>query len=241
MVLGPMGMLRGDKIRLVIRRDGVRGGLRTAVMRARSYIALSEDHVWYALDLAGERPKPRLAPELTLQCLQDPDMQLLGQLPSVVPLEAGARIDAGNDLWLVLEDDRLLFSCWVFRGQTPVIAASGGQLSLSADTVCLEDSVAAPAARGRGIAPATWAAIADTLAGEGKRWIITKIGVDNRSSRRAVEKVGFEPVALMHFRRMGPRSRTSIEPLDGPHASFFVERIGGGLRGGRRDATDLPG
>jgi hypothetical protein len=40
---------------------------------------------------------------------------------------------------------------------------------------------------------------------------------------------------------MGPRSRTSIEPLDGPHASFFVERIGGGLRGGRRDATDLPG
>jgi GNAT superfamily N-acetyltransferase len=218
-----------DRVRLVVRRDGTRGAMRTVVKRTWSYVALSEDHFWFVLDPGAERPKPRLAPELTIECPGKADLRLLKQLTRVDPREAGARIDAGNDLWLVLEGDRLLFSAWIFRGQTPAIAAPGGQLPLPSDTVCLEDSEAAPAARGRGIAPAAWAAMADALAAEGKRWIVTKITVDNTSSQRAVEKAGFEAVALMHFRRTGLHSRTWLEPLDDRRSSLFVERLGPGL------------
>jgi GNAT superfamily N-acetyltransferase len=227
-----------DRVRLMLRSEGIRGTLRGVAKSARGRVAFSEDHLWFALDPAAERPRPRLASELTLMRPGSSDLRLLEQLRTVVSSEAGARIDAGNDLWLVLEGDRLLFSTWVFRGQTPSIAASGGQLRLPSDTVCLEDSEAAPAARGRGIAPAAWAAITDAVAVEGRRWIITKVTVENVSSRRAVEKAGFEAVALMHFRRRGPRSRTWIEPLDDSRASAFVECIGPGLRAGCGSATD---
>ncbi len=141
------------------------------------------------------------------------------------PSEARERLRDANDLWLVLEHDRALFSCWIFRDGTPVIAAPGGQLPLPAGTVCLEDSVAAAAARGRGIAPAAWSAIADTLAEEGQEHMITKVAVDNAPSRRAVEKAGFDAVALMHFRRIGPRSRTRVELLDANRGSFITESL----------------
>lgn len=213
----------------MLRRDGARGALRRVAKRAGSYIVLSEDHVWFVLDAGAERPKPRLAPELTLMRPGSSDLPLLKQLTTVHPREARARIDAGNDLWLVLEGDRLLLNMWIFRGQTPAIAAPCGQLPLPSDTVCLEDVEAIPAARGKGIAPAAYAAIADAVSAEGKRWIVSKTTVDNASAQRATEKAGFEAVALMHFRRIGPRSRTWLEPFDGPRASFFAERVGPGL------------
>jgi L-amino acid N-acyltransferase YncA len=224
------------RTRQAIRRHGVRGALRRVGERAGSHVKLSESHLWYELDPAGTRPKPRLASELTLRRALEPDLQLLDQLLTIPAVEARARVDAGNDLWLVLAGDRPLFSCWIFRGQTPTIAVPGGQLALPADTVCLEDSVTVAAARGRGVAPAAWAAIADALAAEGKRQVITKVSVDNGPSRRAVEKAGFEAVALMHFRRMGPRSRTWVEVLDDARGSFFAERLGAAPPGGRGDA-----
>jgi RimJ/RimL family protein N-acetyltransferase len=89
--------------------------------------------------------------------------------------------------------------------------------------VCLEDSVTSAAARGRGIAPAAWGAIADTLALEGQRKMITKVTVENTASRRAVTKSGFEEIALMHFRRRGPIHRTSIQVLDVNRGAFFAQ------------------
>ena len=41
-----------------------------------------------------------------------------------------------------------------------MLAAPGGRLRLPADTVVLEDSVTSAAARGRGIAPRAWNALA---------------------------------------------------------------------------------
>ena len=108
---------------------------------------------------------------------------------------------------------------------TPAIAAPGGQLQLSAGTVCLEDSVTAAPARGRGIGPAAWSAIADALGDEGQRHIITKVAVDNVPSRRAVEKAGFDAVALMHFRRFGPRSRTWVDVLDRDRGISIAEGL----------------
>ncbi len=222
-----------EKVRLALRSDGLGGTVRRVARRGGAYLALSESHIWFALDLSAERPRPPLAPELTLVRAEKQDLRLLEQLRTLLPGEARARIDAGNELWLVLDGDHLLFSSWLFRGQTPVMAAPGGQLPLPSDIVCMEDSEAAPAARGRGIGAAALAAVADGPAAEGKHWVITKITPDNKSSQRLAEKVGFEAVALMRFRRRGPRSRTWLEPLDAPGASSFVERVGPGLIDGR--------
>ncbi len=186
---------------------------------------LAEDHVWFLLDVTAERPRPPLPAGLTLMRPARSDLALLRQLTTVIPAVARERIDAGNDLWLVLDGDRMLLNMWVFRGSTPAIAAPHGRLRLPPETVCLEDVEAVAAARGRGIAPAAYAAVADSLATEGKRWVLNKTTVDNDSARRAVGKVGFQAVALMHFRRSGRRSRTTIEPLAGAGAAFFAERV----------------
>jgi GNAT superfamily N-acetyltransferase len=221
-----------DRARLMLRRDGALGAARRVARRAGSYAALSEDHLWFVLDADAQRPRPPLAPGLTLIRPASSDLQLLEQLTTVVPRTARARIDAGNDLWLVLEGDRMLLNMWVFRDRTPTIAVPGGLLALPSDTVCLEDVEAVPAARGKGIAPAAYAAIADAMLAEGKRWIVNKTTVENESAQRAVQKAGFEAVAQMHFRRRGRRSRTWLELLDGPGASFFAECVGPGLTAG---------
>jgi L-amino acid N-acyltransferase YncA len=217
------------RVRLMLRRDGALGAARRILKRAVGYVALSEDHRWFVLDVEAERPHPPMPAGLTLTRARSSDRSLLEQLTTVVAREARARIDAGNDLWLVLEGERMLVNMWVFRGHTPAIAAPGGTLALPADTVCLEDVEAVAAARGKGIAPAAYAAIADSLAVEGKRWIVNKTTPENDAARRAVEKAGFVEVAQMHFRRRGRRSRTWLELVDGPRSGFFAERIGPGL------------
>jgi RimJ/RimL family protein N-acetyltransferase len=222
-----------EKIRLVLRRDGVGGSLRTIFRRAVGLAAFSEDHVWYLLDATAPHPDWPLAPGLAIGRPRDPDMRLLAQLTSTLPAkDVRARLDSNNDLWLVTEEGNALFGCWIFRGMTPTIAAPNGELALPADTVCLEDSLAAPAARGRGVAPAAYAAIADAVSGEGGRWVITKIATDNASARRAAEKAGFEAVAVMRLKRVGRRAHTSLTALESPRGEWFVGHIDGLHNGG---------
>ncbi len=85
-----------------------------------------------------------------------------------------------------------------------MLAAPGGWLELPADTVVLEDSATTPRARGRGIAPGAWTAIADSLRDEGLVHMITKVGVENEASRKAVAKAGFRDVGVMRMVKTGP-------------------------------------
>jgi SAM-dependent methyltransferase len=211
--------------RRAARSYGVRGALVWAGHKAWSRIIFAESHIWYELDPTAERPQRTLQSGLTLRRGGAADVWLLTDLETVTPDQAVTRIDQGNEHWLVLDGDQLLFSCWIFRARTPALAAPGGQLRLADDMVCVEDSVTAAAARGRGVAPAAWSAIADRLAGEGQRRMITKVTVENIASRKAVEKAGFEAVAVMHFKRIGPLSRTSVKALEAGRGSFFVETL----------------
>ena len=136
-------------------------------------------------------------------------------------VEMGQRIDeirarraAGNDLWLAEDDGGPLFRCWIYRRRAPVLAAPGGWLELPADTVVLEDSATTPRARGRGIAPGAWTAIADSLRDEGLVHMITKVGVENEASRKAVAKAGFRDVGVMRMVKTGPRKRTTVDRSD---------------------------
>lgn len=223
--LAPISQLSGRLTRAVS-RYGVLGAARRAWEKLARQSVLSESHVWYHLGLAATRPSRPLAPELRLWRGTESDVPLLDMIETVWPAEARARLADGNDWWLVQEQGPPLFSCWIFRERTPVLGAPHGQLELPAGHVCLEDSFTSAAARGRGIAPAAWGAIADSLAAEGEHHMITKVAVTNAASRRAVEKAGFEAVALMHFTRRGPRRRISVELLDPSRGGVIADALG---------------
>jgi len=196
-----------------------------AARQAWSRVAFSETHVWYELDPALPRPHRPLEAGLVLRRGTVTDVSILRKLDTLTPDEARHRIAGGNDWWLVLDGSEPLFSCWIFPARAPVVAAIGGELALADGMSCLEDSLTSAAARGRGIAPAAWGAIADRLAAQGQQRMVTKVTVENAPSRRAVEKLGFQPVALMRFQRLGPLSRTRVRALDPERGHFFAERL----------------
>jgi RimJ/RimL family protein N-acetyltransferase len=210
-----------DRVARGLRRHGVVGSARIGAAKLRPDPPYEAALIWYALDLASARPRRELGPGLELRRATEADVAMLEQLPrdpAVIPVDrdrALRRLREGAELWLVAEAERLAFACWIFRGETPVYGARGGVLSLPDGVVCLEDSHASPAFRGRGIAPGAWSGIADACAASGAGTMVTKVRVENAASRRAVEKAGFAAVAEMHVQRRGWRSRISVRPSPG--------------------------
>jgi GNAT superfamily N-acetyltransferase len=191
------------RARHALKDHGVRGTAERVLGMVRPIPRRTSSHVWYAMDLRGERPHPALDGDLVLRRGTAADLWLLEQLPidaRVTPMRQFVvedRLANGGSLWLVHEGDRAAFCCWVFRDWFPMGAARGGGIAPPAGAVVLEDSHSSPDFRGRGVAPAAWAAIADAHRDEGADRMYTKVGVDNAASRRAVEKAGFREVARM--------------------------------------------
>ena len=205
-------MPRAQRAATTLRRLGPKGLVRRAGQLARESLYLREAHVWYCLDLPSDHPRRDLPDDVELRRASADELDRVEEVGRDAP-SAHERAAGGNDLWFALrDDDHMLFACWIFREQAPVLAAPGGRLDLPGDMVCLEDSVTSAAARGRGIAPASWGAIADSLAGEGVRRMITKVGVENTPSRKAVSKAGFDEVGLMKMTRVAGRIRATLEP-----------------------------
>ncbi len=121
------------------------------------------------------------------------------------------RMEAGADLWLVLEGRQLAFACWIFHGSAPVRGARSGRLVLPPGIDFMEDSVTSASYRGRGIvAPAAWSQVADRLERTGTKSVITKVKEDNKVMRWALSRSGFREIATIHFRRAGLRQRTTV-------------------------------
>jgi GNAT superfamily N-acetyltransferase len=210
-----------------VRRFGISGSVaRVASLgweSARDSFYLRERHIWYALDLREPRQPVALPAGFTLSRAAKGDLALLDALPTIGRTEARRRHQGGAELWLVREGDRPAAACWIFRERTPVLAARGGWLTLPAGTVCLEDSVTAAAYRGRGLSPACWSAVATQLSSENIGVMLTKIAETNTASRRAVEKAGFRPTAIMSLRRVVRRSRVDVSPCHPGNVSAFLE------------------
>lgn len=196
-----------------VRSEGVGAAARQSVKLARRRVYLVEEHLWYALDLGGERPRRELPEEVRLGRPGHDRLEGAVEMGQRIE-EVRERLSAGNDLWLAEDDGGPLFRCWIYRRRAPVLAAPGGWLELPDDTVVLEDSATTPRARGRGIAPGAWTAIADALRDEGLVHLITKVGVANEPSRKAVAKAGFREIALMRLVKTGPRKRTTIHQAE---------------------------
>lgn len=209
------------RIRRGIRRHGLIGALRVGPY-------LSESPIWFQLDLAGDRPRRELPEGMTLRRGTAPDLD--GMDPELLRVridEAHALLRrAGPQLWVVEEAGQIRFVCWLFHGGTPAATARDAWLELPDGVVCLEDSHASPAVRGRGVAPGAWCALADDLQAQGIDTMITKVGAENVASRRAVEKAGFREVLPMSVRRIGPVWRArATSPPDGPLARTLLERL----------------
>jgi hypothetical protein len=214
------------RLRHKLRHHRVKGTLRWAIRRALSKLYLDETHVWYELLLSSDRPRQPLRPGLELIRAGADDLPLLNELPSVSEYRAKKRIEAGNDLWLVLNDRQPIFACWIFHDSIRLLAARSGQLALPSGTVCMEDSIISPYYRGRGIiTPSACSQVADRLEKRGVKSIITKVEADNKVMRLVLTRSGFREIAVMHFRRAGFRQHATVRSETGATVYWLTEQL----------------
>jgi RimJ/RimL family protein N-acetyltransferase len=219
------------ELREVIRRRGVRGGARRVYDRLSPTTRWHDEFIWYELDVQDpQRPRRVLDPEFALRRGEPADAALLAQLPtdlqvtSMTPEVVEARLAAGAWLWVVVDGDRLAFSCWNFLGAGPLTGA-GADRPIPPGVVMLEDSIASPHVRGRGVAPGAWTGVADAHAADGRTAMVTKVAADNVAVQKALEKAGFVRVAHMH--RSGPiwRTRITITGTDGAPTDHWLASL----------------
>ena len=213
------------RLRRAVRRYGVVGVARRLLALARESVYLRQEHVWYELDLRGERPRRELDSAFELLEARVEHIPLLDELWAIDHAETERRLQSGGTLWFVVDGRRPAFSCWTFRGRTPIRAAQKGWLDLPADAACLEESMTAAAYRGRSIAPAAWTLIADRLAGQQLRRLVTTIEEENAASRTAVSKVGFVEIGRAETVKTGSRVRVRLTSGDRDGNAAFLRRL----------------
>jgi RimJ/RimL family protein N-acetyltransferase len=210
------------RVRRAVRRYGAAGAAGRLLAFAREMVYLRQEHVWYELDLRGERPRRELDSAFDLLQAGVEHIPLLDDLWAIDHAEAERRLHSGGSLWLVLDGARPAFSCWTFRGRTPIRAAQKGWLDLPSDTACLEESMTGAAYRGRSIAPAAWALIADRLANEQLSRLVTTVEEENAASRSAVSKVGFVEIGRAETLKTGNRMRVRLMSGDRDGSAAFL-------------------
>jgi CelD/BcsL family acetyltransferase involved in cellulose biosynthesis/RimJ/RimL family protein N-acetyltransferase len=223
-------MPRLKATRRAVLRHGVRGCLALAARNAKQYAAATlyqhERHIWYVAAPVDVQVARQLPVGLKLRRSRREHLDLLTQSNLYGWSAAESYLVEGGDLWIVRENQRAVFCCWVFRKRMPTVAARSGWKDLPANTVCFEGVMTDSGYRGRGIAPAAWSLIAQSLKEEGVRTIAMKVEESNRSMRRAVQKAGFHEMAITDFRQVAGFSRVHVEPLSsesGQDADILVE------------------
>lgn len=212
-----MASTRLKTARDVLRRHGVRGVARRVTGRIASEAHLrlwrDEHHIWHVIDLAGERPRIELPEGLRLVEGGETLLHHLPTIPATGQLTARGWLERGGRLFLVLdENERAVFAGWVFHGEVPIAASPRGWLALPGRAGALEGLFTAAAQRGRGIAPAVHALVADRLGAEGDTVLLVMTEPGNAASRRALAKAGAQPVADMFTRRRLGVARLRLEP-----------------------------
>jgi len=217
---------------IAIRRHGARRAVARAARRLVRRLHAHEQHTWYELDLQVSRPRLALPQDLRLRLAEDDDLAQIEALPDTTSVPVMRRLRSeGHQLWIVDGHSGVGFVCWVFRTRAPVAAAKGRWIDLPDSVVCVEDSLTAPAMRGRGIAPGAWCALADRLEADGVQALVTKVEQWNLPSHRALAKTGFRPTAEMKLDRAWGRSRVAATPLGGGTGALLAGLIVGGRRG----------
>jgi len=143
------------------RPAGIKGTANLVGERLSPTTDWRQDSVWYHLDLTDpERPRRPLEPPLELRQGHSVDVPLLEQFPvdtSVATMTRAVvedRLAEGAILWLGRRGRQAAFRCWNFYATGPLPGGRRGRILLPPEVVMLEDSIANPEFRGRGVAPA---------------------------------------------------------------------------------------
>jgi RimJ/RimL family protein N-acetyltransferase len=213
------------RIASAIRRDGAMATASKASKRVGRHLFMREAHMWYALDLNGDRPRREFPDGFALRRGTVEDTPALADVTNQPSPEQAREYLDFSELYIVEGGGGISFACWIHPTKAPVLTAPGGWLALPEDVACLEDSGTNPEFRGKGVAPAAWTAIADQLRDRGLKTLITKVALDNEPSRKAVMKAGFVDAAEMHTSRTGPVTRVEIRPQGQPVEQFLKEAL----------------
>jgi GNAT superfamily N-acetyltransferase len=225
-LVGGSGSEASVPVRRVIDAVGRYGARSVGRQVAARILYMRETHLWYELDLARHSDQENASEHFRLVEGTAESIPAVQRLQPASEDRLLERIERGARLWIALIHDEVAFACWTFAGTTPVLIARGGWLLLPEGVECLEDSVTSPDFRGRGIAPKVWNVIAARRRGAA-RSLITKVGVANVASSRAVAKAGFEEIAVMNSIRLGPRLRVGVHASrtgTGRHLAEQLER-----------------
>ena len=214
-----------------MRRHGFLGSVRAAIERLRDRLLLLESHVWLQMRIDGDRPRPQLPDGFRLQRMAPGEIGIVDELGPINPSEAARRQAAGADLWGVLDErGNPAFSCWIFTGQLPVLAAENGSLALRDRTAAIEDSCTAAEFRGHNLGPACGAAVVDRIAEEGIHTLITKIADGNQPARKAASKIGFEEIATMRTTRLfWSKPKVDVSVIGDGEGPFLGRQLTGRL------------
>ncbi len=200
-----------------VHRDGVHRVLKRAAAAALSRLYVRESHVWIALRLDEERPRPSLPEGYVMSRGGVANLPALDGL-GVDVQQAAQRLADGTELWLIWHSRDVVYSGWVFHGSAPTIAGPHGRVRLPPGSVNPEDMVTSPAHQGRGLASAAYRLIFDDLQRTGRaNQVLGKVPLDNTANRRAVQKAGWLEFAVVCFTRLGPWSRTTVRALPAEH------------------------
>jgi len=210
----------------VVSRHGLSGTFRLAAWSVSRLAYLREEHVWYRLDLHGDRVPVPLPPGVSVSRVTRRQVTALSQFSGISGREAARRFERSAEWWFASSQGTPLFACWVFRRETPAFAVPAGWVRLPSGIVGLDDPVGADAVRGRAIAPAVWSSIAGSLVEQDVNTIVTKVEETNLPYRRAVEHVGFRAVASMRLQRIGARARVQLRLHEERGAAFLASQFG---------------
>jgi GNAT superfamily N-acetyltransferase len=218
--------LPGASVVRTVRRRGLRATARQSLAELRNELLPNATHVWYLLDLQAERPKPVVPAGYVVEEVLpgSAEVALLGVLGPNAEAEAQTRFTQGGRLFIARADDALAFACWVFRA-IPTLAARSGWYRVRDDARGLEYSITVEAHRGHGLAPAVWSQLSDLLEAEGVTGLLTKVGLTNEASRKAVAKSGFVEIAHVTVRRRRGRIRVDVTLATGPDGARLEREL----------------
>jgi len=195
------------------RRFGVAEAIRITAGKARRLAYSHEAQIWYRLALRRPRPHLQLPEGLLLVRVASDDRRFIDQLPNLTVDDTERRLLVDRDLWVVHDQGRVVFACWICRTNMLVTATRDLEFKLPHQVVGLDDAIGGPLVLAHGIASAAWSGIADALGEDGVSAVLSKVGENDLPRRRAMEEAGFTAVAALEVLCLGHRFSVQVRPL----------------------------
>lgn len=159
--------------------------------------------IMFRLPLDRRMPEVKPGLSVTVDMLDKNELdEYLIFRPKVDPSFIAERLSAGHHCFAARSEKRIVSAGWaaVDRAWSTLLDC---EIKLSPDEVYVYDTFTKPDFRGRSVSPVIMAEIIRHFSAAGYRTMILVIEPENKSSIRAVRKVGFRPFGTMGYVRLG--------------------------------------